>query len=327
MIARNLSRNKKWKDLEHLVAEMCVRVPVTAGNAGLARELASLAPQLCFRDLLSRGGWYRLGGVVDAQGTRLADDVLKWAESELATRKDDIHALVDDYAGSGLRATRLVGMTHYLVAVTGPMAADFVQIEIEELREVVSHELFFGDVPATIEELVDPVRDEANRAPALPVGLPFYALRRITDMAEFISRMAAQKPEPQNVHRFLDAWQSSSAGCTTAFSTHWVLAVREYMDRYRQPILQATPVAAVNGMRPRFEGAFGAQGLALYEALQRFDRQAGYPMAWFFNMLTTKSVPHAVANAVIDDVQAGFGYLPERDVKILKNWLFRPYGF
>lgn len=139
--------------------------------------------------------------------------------------------------------------------------------------------------------------------------------------------MAGQKTEPQAVHRFFDAWQASSAGNTTHFCNHWVLAVREYLDRYRQPILQATPVAAVNGQPPKFTSTYGAKGLALNDALQRFDRQAGYPLAWFFHTLTTKTVPMAVAQAVIEDVQGGFCYLPERDVKVLKDWMHRPYGF
>lgn len=314
-------------DLEHAVAEMCVRVPVSAGAAGLARELARILPQRNFRDVLTRGGWYRLGGIVDDTGAHIADDLAQWMEFELAVRGDDIQALVDDYGDSRLRATRLTGKTHYLVASTGVLAGDFLQIEIEELQEVVSHVLFAGDVPGSPEELVDPARDEVGKAPALALGVPFYALRRITDVSGFLKRMAAQKPEPQIVHRFFDAWQTCSAGCATQLSNHWVLAVREHLDSFRQPILQATPVAAVNGLPPKFDTVYGARGLALHEALQRFDRQAGYPMAWFFHMLTTKTVPYAVANAVIDDVQAGFSYLPERDVKVIKDWLHRPYGF
>ncbi len=324
----------KRHDLDRAVAEMCVRLPVSAGSAGLARELARIAPQWGFRDVLTRGGWYRLGGVVDFDGVHLADDLAQWAEAELASHGDDIHALVDDYAESGLRATRMTGKTHYLVASSGSSASDFIQIEIEELQEIVSHELFSGESPGSLEELFDPPpqavagkSEEGGKALAQPLGLPFYVLRRITDIGEFLQRMAAQKPEPQVVHRFFDAWQASSARYATQFCNHWVVAVREYLDRFRQPILQATPVAAVNGMLPRFEGVFGVQGLALYDALQRFDRQAGYPMAWFFHMLTTKNVPYAVANAIIDDVQAGFSYLPERDAKIVRDWLHRPYAF
>ena len=314
-------------ELDRAVAEMCVRVPVSAGAAGLARELARIAPELSFRDVLTRGGWYRLGGVVDPEGVHRADDLAQWAEAELASHDDDLAALVDDYTDSGLRATKLIGKTHYLVASTGSHAVDFMQIEIEELQEVVSHTLFGGEAPGSLEELFDPQRTEAGRAASQPLGLPFYVLRRITRVNEFLDRMAVQKPEPQIVHRFFDAWQTSSARYATLCCNHWVVAVREYLDRFRQSILLATPVAAVNGVLPKFEGAYGAQGLALYDALQRFDRQAGYPMAWFFHMLTTKRVPHAVANAVIEDVQAGFSYLPERDVSVIKDWLHRPYGF
>jgi hypothetical protein len=125
----------------------------------------------------------------------------------------------------------------------------------------------------------------------------------------------------------MDAWEKSSAGAATQFSNHWVVAVREHLDRYKQTILHATPVAALNGAPPKFAAAFGMQGLALHDALARYDKSVGYPMAWFFHMITTRSAPHALANAVIDDVQAGFSYLPDRDAEVVKEWLYQPYGF
>jgi hypothetical protein len=311
-------------DLTRRIAELCLRVPVAAGPGALTRELARLAPHLNFREVLERGGWYRLGGVVDGQGKHVADDLATWAETQLTARDDDLQELFEDYADSGLRATRLSGKTHYLVAATGPGAADFLQVEIEELQETVCHPLFETDTPPTsLEQLVDP-RSSCGGNAAL--GTPFYALRRVTDMAAFVRRMREQKPDPQPLHRFLEAWQNSSAGFATQFSNHWIIAVREHLDRYRQPILNATPVAAVNGAPPRFESVFGARGLALQSALQRFDRQVGYPMAWFFHMLTTKAVPHAAASAVIEDVQAGFRYLPDRDAQAVRDWLHQPYA-
>jgi len=327
MNASIIAPESKWNELRRAVAEVCVRVPVSAGPAGLAKELARVAPQLAFREVLVRGGWYRLGGVVGPGGARVADDIGRWVENELAAHDGNLHALADAYADAGLRATRLTGKTHYLVATTGSLAEDFLQVEIEELQEAVCHALFVDEVPGSIEELIDPPPEAATAYAATPIGAPFFALRDVTDVANFLQRMREQKPEPQPVHRFFEAWQASSASNASQLSNHWVLALREHLDRHLQPILQATPVAAVNGLPPRFDGAFGAQGLALNDALQRFDRLAGYPMAWFFHMLTTKTVPHAVAAAVIEDVVAGFGYLPERDVKVLKNWLHRPFGF
>jgi hypothetical protein len=319
----------RWNDLARQVAELCVRIPASDGAAALARELARTEPQLAFREVLARGGWYRLGGVVDADGAHVADDLERWAETELAARDDDLGALHEDYADSGLRATRLAGRTHYLVAATGPAAADFIQIEIEELQEMACHALFDADnPPGSIEELVDPRNDdEACASRAVPLGAPFLALRRLTPVAQTLARIRSQKPEPQPIHRFIEAWEASSAGAATQFSNHWVLAIREHLDRYRQNIIQATPVAAVNGAPPRFDGAFGVQGLSLHNALARYDKAAGYPMAWFFNMITTRSVPHALSAAVMDDTQAGFHYLPDRDADVVKDWLYRPYGF
>jgi hypothetical protein len=316
----------QWDEVARQVAELCVRVPVAAGPGALARELEKTVPQLAFREVLVRGGWYRLGGVVDATGRHVADDLEKWVETELAARDEDLGALCDDYADSGLTATRLSGRTHYLVAATGYGAADFVQVEIEELQELACHALFDAETPpGSIEELVDPRRNDGKAAK--PLGAPFFALRRLTPAADLLARMRAQKPEPQPIHRFIEAWESSSAGNASQFSNHWVLGVREHLDRYRQTIVQASPVAAVNGTPPRFDGAFGVQGLALHNALTRYDKAVGYPMAWFFNMITSRSVPHALASAVIEDAQAGFNYLPDRDAEVVKAWLFRPYGF
>ena len=318
--------DSRARALAEALTEICVRLPVAAGPAALARELAALTPDLAFREVLARGGWYRVGGVVDSGNQRIANNIEQWAARELASHGDDFQAMIDAHAGSDLHATRLTGKTHYWVAPTGGGAADFLQVEIEELQEVVCQALFADDeTPASIEDLID-ARPACSGAP-VPIGIPFLSLRRVTDVAEFVARMRAQKPDAQPVHRFLDAWEKSSAGNAAQFSNHWVLAVREHLDRYRQPILAATPVAAIVGVAPRFEGGFGARGLALAGALQRFDRQAGYPMAWFFHMLTTKAVPHAVATVVVEDMQGGFAYLPERDVKIVKDWLFRPYGF
>jgi hypothetical protein len=310
----------------NLIAETCVQVSVAQGPAALARELARIAPQYAFREVLARGGWYRLGGVVDAQGQHIADDLESWATDELSRHGDDLSAVASAHADDDLHATRLTGKTHYWVARTGDGAANFVQIELEELQEVVCHALFpDGEAPSSLEDLVDP-RDACPGNQAA-LGVPFYALRRITDIADFLAGMRDQKPEPQPVHRFIDAWEKSTASHATEFSNHWVIAVREHLDRFRQPIRSASPVAAFNGAPPRFEGGFGARGLALAEALQRFDKQVGYPMAWFFHMITTKTVPHAVATVAIEDVQGGFNYLPDRDVQVVRDWLHRPYSF
>ena len=312
-------------DLTQAITSLCAAIDVAAGAAGLARELSRIDDGLSFREVLSRGGWYRPGGVVDGHGRRIAPDVVSWAEEALVEQGDDLHALLDAHRESDFCATRFIGRTHYLVAPYGSGPIDFIQVEIEELQEQVSHRLFDIADLATLEELYD--RPAASGASMQPLGQPRYVLRRVTDVARFLGFMQGQKPEKESVQRFVDAWQASSAATVTQFSNHWVFALREYRGAYGQTNRQASPVAALNGSPPRFNGAYGVRGLLLNDVLQQFDRAVGYPMAWFFHLLTTKAVPHAVAQAVMDDAHDGFSYLPERDVKVLDVWLRRPYGF
>ena len=319
---QTLAWSEYCKSLSPAIVEACAKTTVNTGAAGLAKALGSALPDWKFRHALGRGGWYRLGGIVDGSGLRISDNLETWIENALDERDGDIGRLIDDYAGETLYATRLVGQTHYLVAAAGDASDDFLQLEIENLQEMRAHRLFAGD-PTTVEELVDP--RGSGDAPQ-PVGLPFYAFRRIQHIGAFLKRMLAQKPEPAPIHRMLADWTDSSAGSASAYSNHWVIATREHLDRYHQPVFRAQPIATLAGEPPEFGAEKGCEGLKLQEALNHFDRQTGYPMAWYFHMLTTKTVPHWVAQTVVEDALAGFAYLPQKDVDVVRGWLHRPYA-
>lgn len=310
------------KNLAPSIQECCSRTPVSGGPAALVKQLDQELPEWQFRHRFNRGGWYRLGGVVDAAGQGVADNLETWAETALEARDGDLGQLLDDLEATPLYATRLVGSTHYLVAPAGENPADFLQLEIEELQEVRSHRLGEGD-PASLNELVDPA---ALPPRPHPLGLPVYRFRRLLHVGATLQRMAAQSPEPPPIQRLLNDWNHSSAGHTTALNNHWVIALREYLDRYQQTQYRAQPIAILSGKPPAFDVSQGTNELKLQAALQAFDREVGYPLAWFFHMLTTKAVPHWVAQTVVEDALAGFAYLPQRDVEVVRNWLHRPYA-
>jgi hypothetical protein len=317
-----LAWSEYCKSLAPAVVETCAKVPVSNGPGALVKALSVALPDWKFRHALSRGGWYRLGGIVDASGQRVADSLENWAEKAIDERDGDIARLIDDFADQTLYATRLVGQTHYLVASAGENNDDFLQLEIEDLQEMRVHQLFANE-PGTLEEIVDP-RGGAEQP--VPLGLPFYAFRRIQHIGAFLKRMLAQKPEPAPIHRMLGDWSKSSASGTSAYYNHWVIATREHVDRYHQPVFRAQPIATLAGEAPAFDAAPNSSGLALNEALTHFDREAGYPMAWYFHLLTSKAVPHWVAQSVVEDSLAGFAYLPQRDVDVVRSWLHRPYS-
>lgn len=317
-----LAWSEYCKSLAPAVIETCTRVPVSNGPGAFVKALGQALPDWRFHHALSRGGWYRLGGIVDANGQRISDNLESWVEAALDERDGDFGRLIDDFAEQTLYATRLVGQTHYLVASSGDETDNFLQLEIEDLQEMRAHRLFINE-PGTLEELVDP-RGAGDMLQ--PVGMPFYAFRRLQHMGSFLKRMLAQKPEPAPVHRMIEDWTKSSAGAASAFYNHWVLATREHLDRYQQTVFRAQPIPTLDGEPPEFDAAPSTSGLKLNAALSHFDREAGYPMAWYFHMLTTKAVPHWVAQTVVEDALAGFAYLPQRDVDTVRSWLHRPYS-
>lgn len=311
------------KTLAPGIQETCSRSPVSGGPAALVKQLADALPEWQFRHKFSRGGWYRLGGVVSPDGSLVADNLETWAEAALEARDGDLALLLEDLEDQPLYATRLVGSTHYLVASAGEGTADFLQLEIEELQEMRAYRLGEGETPPTsLTELIDPDHPSLKLQ---PLGLPTYSFRRLTHVGSVLQRMAAQSAEAPPIQRMLDDWSQSSAGTTSALYNHWVIALREYLDRYQQTLYRAQPIAALTGKPPVFSVAPGTNELKLQAALQAFDREVGYPLAWFFHMLTTKAVPHWVAQTVVEDALAGFAYLPQRDVDVVRNWLHRPY--
>jgi len=319
---QTLAWSEYCKSLAPAVVETCTRTAVSSGPGAFAKALGQALPDWKFRHALSRGGWYRLGGIVDGHGQRISDSLESWVEAALDERDGDIHRLIDDFADQTLYATRLVGQTHYLVASAGEGHDDFLQLEVEDLQEMRVHQLFVNE-PSTLEELVDP-RGGADTPQAL--GLPFYTFRRLQHIGAFLKRMLAQKPEPAPVHRLLDDWSKSSAGNTSTFYNQWVIATREHLDRYHQSVFRAQPIATLAGEAPAFEASPTTRGLDLYAVLSHFDREAGYPMAWYFHMLTSKAVPYWVAQTVVEDALGGFAYLPQRDVDVVRGWLHRPYS-
>ena len=189
------------KSLSPAVVETCAKTTVSAGPAALIKALGQEIPDWKFRHSFARGGWYRLGGIVDEAGNRLSDNLESWVEQELDVRSGDIHLLADDYADRRLYATRLVGQTHYLVASEGDKHDGFLQLEIEDLQEVRAHQLLVNN-PMTIEELVDP---RGGKETPVPIGLPFYTFRRLQHIGAFLDRMLAQNPDPAPIHRMIES--------------------------------------------------------------------------------------------------------------------------
>ena len=305
--------------LGELAFRLCTAVRPVPGHATLLDALAREGgPE--FAPRVSRGGWFRPGRLLDADGQCVAEDAHGWLEQAWAEADEDADALADRLCGQGYRITREQGVTHYLVAPYGKGPAEYLQLEVEELQEASSHELDCGEGIDSIETLLD--RPDGLPPPA-PIGRPRYSFRRLTDVAAWTERIAAQAGKPAPVLRFLDEWARASAGQQRHFCDHWVLALTEHLDRYRQTRYGAVPVAA---HAPSWQGTDEARGTELAQQLHDFDRAAGYGFAWYFHMVSGRRVPRSLPPKVYADLQEDLAYLPQRDLALVTGWVTEPYS-
>ena len=300
------------------LAQVCRDLTAGAGMDALLAAIQAERPDLEIRHVMTRTGWHRLGGVVDLEGNRIAHHLGEWAESESGGDVDELLFKLSDVQ---YFATRLNGRTHYLVAPIGPQARDFIQIEIEELQEVMDRALSDPDwFPESLAEFVDPF--EFPRLEPEPIGEPRFLFRRLTHIPDLIGSPDAGP----KLRRFLDDWDRSSTAESESFCHHWVLAIREYLDRDGEGRMSAKPVSALTGRIPALPDGEVARGARLANQIHGFDREAGYPFAWYFHMLTSRAVSHKLAEAVHADLMGAYDYLPARDLKVLRDWYREPYG-
>ena len=300
-------------------------LPPRPHHAGLLAVVQKYLPASSFRHALSRGGWYRPGGVIRADGTRLADDLEAWAEAELRARGDDMAAFLERHEDAGLLATRLSGRAHYFVAAYGPAPEQFYQLEVEEVQEVLDRLLIDPARPPTdLAELVDPVAPAT--VAAQPVGGPAYRLRRLTDMRQAVDRLPTALPGQASPRRFLRDWAAGGAAARGHFCDHWIVVLREHQDRYRNAVLTAAPLSRHARELKTFPWDDTLRGVPLAEQIHAFDRAAAYPGAWYSHLVAGALTPRSIAFALGKDLDAGFSYLPDAEAGLLKAWLASPYA-
>jgi hypothetical protein len=306
--------------LELRLAAACGGELTHPSPEAILAKLQPQAPELKLQYAMGRSGWHRLGGVVDGSYRRVAEHIREWAEAQLG---DDggIDALLDRCAAIRGFVTRLEGCTHYLTAVTGGGAGDFVQIEVEQVQEVIERPLWDPDwMPEDIEDFVDP-----GGFPHLepePVGPPRLLFRRLLRVADFLASADAGA----KLKRFMADWERSSAGEHARFCEHWCLGVREFRDTLGEGHLSAKPIPLPRTETPELRDDEVKRGAALANLIHGFDRHAGCPFAWYFHMLTRRRVSFQLAEAVHSDLMGAFDYLPPRDIAVLRDWHKEPYS-
>ncbi|GAB6054549.1 hypothetical protein JCM17960_33690 [Magnetospira thiophila] len=302
------------------IAQAVTRVLPSPKHKALLESVARAIPGVAFELAVTRDGWYRTGGILVADGSRIAHNLRDWAES---TCDGDVTEIAAEYLGEGYVATRLQGRTHYLMAATGDGPMDFIQVEVEEIQEMTDRPLLDPDfLPDDIEDLVDPM--DAPRLTGEPCGGPRYELRRATDFSPCLESPDSKFCGDAFFRRFLGEWIASSAAQAVRLHEHWVFTMVPYTDRFGEPRFYVKP-------RPqrqpgnKLDGKIHGRGSDLARLIHAFDRASDYPMAWYFHMVTGCGVSHIIAEAALDDLMGAYAYLPAKDLAILRKWGKEPY--
>ncbi len=311
-------------DLECLT-EACGRIEPTAGAEALRRCIQDALRPLEVRRLSIDDEWYRLGGVVTADGDRVAESLYEWADAESG---GDALELLARYGDAGYCATAISGRTHYFIAAQGPGPLEFLQVEVDEIQEVVERPLFDPDrIPDTLEDVIDPLG--GVRLPPRPLAPPRYVFRRAVDWSGRFGELTSEFTGDPRFRRFLEEWERSSASVHGArFCDHWALTVVPYLDSlgdHKQEVRPLTPDAHLVAdfvRTPEF-----SNGPALAARMRRIDHAAGYDMAWYFLMLTRNYLPYEAVGRLRAAFagSGGVAYLPARDLDVLAHWIEEPY--
>ncbi len=310
--------------VQRLIAEIEASTP-RPHHAGLLDVTRRLIPDCPSRFALTRGGWYRSGGILRADGGRVTDSVEDWVTQELSDCGDDLGEFMDRHAGGELIATRHTGRTHYFVAPYGPDPAAFLQLEVEELQEVLDRRLWDATLPPVdAQELIDPIKPAC--VPAQAVGAPRYLFRRLTDLRNVVARLQSPAGSLPSLTRFMREWANSRGGITAHFSEHWIVALREHHDRYDNVVLTAVPVSRHARELKPFHWNCELRGLDAAAQLRAFDRAAGYTGAWYFHLVAGGLTPRELATVLIYDLDSGYGYLSDAETALLRGWLREPYS-
>ena len=304
------------------LSKFCHETEVTEDHKKLQQLLKSFFPELEFSPVLSRGNWYRLGGIVDKEYQRVSNNIALWAENECS---GDVEQIITEHVDSGYFATRVSGKTHFFTASCGDNIEDFIQLEIEELNEVIDRPLVDKDwFPDSLEEFIDPL--DYPRLEPEAVGKSQYKFRRISSIADLLNGEEFYFKIPQNLKRFFNDWQQSSAMENKPFCHYWILALREYKGRDGDIRLTVKPVSTYADKLPDLPPSEHLHGSELSKAIHNYDRQLGYPFAWYFIMLSSKASNYSLAEAVLCDQMGAYDYLPAKDFNVLRKWEESPYG-
>lgn len=132
-------------------------------------------------------------------------------------------------------------------------------------------------------------------------------------------------------YRLFQDWAESSPGrAGIRFCDHWIVQTSDYEYNGKRQIWLIPQWADADGGLdlPEIMPDREASPYGLMDALSEFDRQAGYPFAWYLYMIHGNRITCSAGSVVAKAILEGKMHpLPECDEKVLLRWYEQQYGF
>jgi hypothetical protein len=302
------------------ITDCCKKIIPGQTDDVLLQKLQALTSDFPVYHAYTGDEWYKLGGVVDMNGKRIANDLIEWVERTYLECGQNLQTLIEYTLEQQLIASKQTGKTLFFVVQTGARAEDFTLIEIDKTHEVTDRMLVDeNNPPEDLEEFIDPLQPLCIESTGLGHS-------RYTDVKLFMEVINEHHPVEHPAQRFIDDWNRSSAGQKFRMSEDWIIKPYRHIGRFGEQILNVEIINIHKSNLPHLEDFAGKKGASLKNILTRFDRHAGYPFAWFFYMVKGKLVSTHSAESVYRDLADDFAYLPERDEAVLRDWIAQPYN-
>ncbi|MDD5125095.1 hypothetical protein, partial [Methylovulum sp.] len=213
------------------LAKICKNTVPGQNDDTLLVKLQALNPDYPIRLAKTGEEWYRLGGIVDMAGNRIANDLVEWTERTYIECGKNLQTLIDHAREQKLIATRQTGNTLHFVVQIGHQAEQFVQIDIDKTHEMSDRLLVSPDCPPEdLEEFIDPLAPDCIET--FSIGTARYSYRRKTDVAIFMSEINKYHLQEHPAQRFMDDWNRSSVGQKAVFSNDWIVRPYRHTGRF-----------------------------------------------------------------------------------------------
>ncbi len=310
--------------------------------------------------------WYRRGmQLLDRDGAVVADNWYAWLKGEMDATGGSVSKVWDKHHAAGYLRLMEECQTVFAGAGLGPGLGDVIEVEIGWVVSTKATGAFNKYRPLASEErfnLHNP--NDPTDTSWCPPQQPRYEIRhmhsisRMLDIAERLEmqrRMAAARDRrvlvtdvfmdgsgpsvatektileldpdylrrPLRERRFLVDWSESSSP-SAQLLRHWAFAVADFTFKDVRSV-EITPRPLTWG--PEIKWKRDRSIFKLMELLERFDKKAGYPMAWFFHAVYGNRIGSWAIREVAEGLQKQKIALPPQDAAVVLRWAQNEYSF